>query len=540
MDAKLAANVTARPKKNAPGVYALAVGSSILVLVFTFGLRLWSLEGPPMHADEATGARILADRLDGGGYRFDPVHFHGPLLTGATAPFARAAGADGWADLTAGMVRGPTAWAGVLAAILAGLVPLAAFFRRNGGDGRERSSYRLFGGIFFTVAFAGTSPFLVYYSRRFIHEPWLVLFGVLALAALVALLRRPEWRFGLVAGVCIGLMAATRETFVIPLAAWFGAGALFFARERYARSGEPQESPPGHLRAWVRPMAALALGALAVTALAYTNLGQDPGGLGRFVQTYFVYETTPGHEKPWFYFGWLLLWPKEAAGQWWSEGGIFLLALSIYAVGRGRQRRLECFVVEAGLLQLLAFSLIPYKTPWLVSLAWAHLCIGAGLAASGWLGRRRRWPRAVVATLLLALLVGQAWQSVQAAFRLPSDARNPYAYVPTSPDLERAADWLEDLARTLPEVRESIPVVVGRDYWPLPWYLRDFPTVGYFDALPPDASQRPLLLLVRTPGGPDPLVLEATHQTLPRGLRHEVPLAVCIRRDLWTRYLSDD
>ena len=63
-------------------------------------------------------------------------------------------------------------------------------------------------------------------------------------------------------------------------------------------------------------------------------------------------------------------------------------------------------------------------------------------------------------------------------------------------DLQRMADWLDELAHDAPVLNSTPVAVVGKAYWPLPWYLRGFDKVGYYDVLPVDANHRPLLLLV--------------------------------------------
>ena len=59
----------------------------------------------------------------------------------------------------------------------------------------------------------------------------------------------------------------------------------------------------------------------------------------------------------------------------------------------------------------------------------------------------------------------------------PTDPNNPYAYAQTSEDLLRLPTRLEALTRQNPNPRIS---VVAADAWPLPWYLRKFSQVGFW------------------------------------------------------------
>ena len=133
----------------------------------------------------------------------------------------------------------------------------------------------------------------------------------------------------------------------------------------------------------------------------------------------------------------------------------------------------------------------------------------------------------------------QGAQSRRAVFPFAVDARNPYAYVPTSRDVERMADWLTDLAAAHPLLASQPLAVVGDAYWPLPWYLRRFSQVGYHATLPADAATRPVILLVSSGAAAETAPLAASHVFFPRGLRHEVLVTVAIRRDLWETIESE-
>jgi predicted membrane-bound mannosyltransferase len=64
-------------------------------------------------------------------------------------------------------------------------------------------------------------------------------------------------------------------------------------------------------------------------------------------------------------------------------------------------------------------------------------------------------------------------------FRGPVDESNPYAYAHTSDDILDLPREIEDTAR-----REGISTpriaVIASDPWPLPWYLRRFQQVGFW------------------------------------------------------------
>ena len=97
-----------------------------------------------------------------------------------------------------------------------------------------------------------------------------------------------------------------------------------------------------------------------------------------------------------------------------------------------------------------------------------------------------------------------------------------------------------------------MPVQVIRsegDFWPLPWYLRDFPRVGYFDNVPksmpaeliitePKLESRVVEYVATVPPpGERPMYqqLYRSRQADDWQLRPHVPLRVLVQRDLLDR-----
>jgi len=193
------------------------------------------------------------------------------------------------------------------------------------------------------------------------------------------------------------------------------------------------------------------------------------------------------------------------------------------------------------LVQFLIYSCIAYKTPWLMVSVWTQLILLSGYGVhvlTFWFATSRA---GLVGLILLmgGVYAFQLNQSIAAAHRFHSDARNPYAYVPTSPDVERLQTWLHKLALAEPELASKPVTVVGDQYWPLPWYLRKMPQVGYWPAPPEDVREAPLVLLV-VAAGDDPAsdfdTLTDSHEIFFRGLRHEALVAIFIRKDIWKSY----
>lgn len=501
----------------------IAVTIACWLAVFAAGvlLRFDDLAARPFHPDEATGAKITALRLESGCYQFDPTHYHGPILSLLAKPFCQVAGQEKWADMKKHTLRLLPALAGTLLV----LAPLLG--RRRWGDGS----------MLLAAAFLATSPLLVYYSRMFIHESLMALFGVLLV---LALFLRP--RHGL-PGILLGLMFVTKESIAISVIAWAAAAmVLLFENRRMVN----RQSIAAAWKEWLMPFALSVITALFVSLVIYTDWGRHLRGAADAARTFFIYEVTEGHEKPFGYYFEMLLLPRKSAGAWWWEGVLLLFAVLAYVssfgkgAADGKWRVAVRFLAYSAALHFLVYSLIAYKTPWLACLPWAHVCLLAGFGVVTW--SRWKMPWKVAVPVLAGLSI--AWQVKQtrmATGRLAADARNPYAYVPTSRDIERLLPYLERIGEAVPEIPLEPVAVIGSGYWPLPWYLRSFDHVGYWpqaDKVDGELDGFPLIIATPEPADTLAVGLSDTHTPVSRWLRSGYPISVFIRNDIWTRWIE--
>ncbi len=467
----------------------------LVILVIAGGLRFVDLGSAPFHADEAVGARITADRLEGHPYEFNPRHYHGPTLSWIAAGVAKAAGKTSFQDLDEFIVRLVPAVCGILVVLLPLLLA-----RWMGGPAALIAALLL-----------ATSPLLCQFSRVFIHEPLLAVFSGAALLSLGWWLRGGGTVAALCGGTALGLMAATKETFGIIALSWL-VGLVF------CRGLPPRQSL---LRAAGWSAAAF----LATVFVAH-------GGLREFFSTYYLYTTDIGHAKPPLYYWNLLVVPKFQAPLWWTEVGVALLALT----GAGWEWRsgnaLARVLAVSTAVQFLILSAIPYKTPWLVLVPWIQACLLAG-----WGGAvlfRQKIPAQLVAVSALLMVVAfQIHQARAAVFRFPNDARNPMAYSPTSGNVTSLGARLRALRDKSSAFRSGGIAVLGTGYWPLPWYLRGTAKAGYFKEPPPGVELFPVVIAMPESSLEAERRLSPTHKVFYNGLRSEVPVAVFVRQDVY-------
>ncbi|WOO40190.1 hypothetical protein [Rubellicoccus peritrichatus] len=504
------------------GRFAFCLG--VILILGTAGfLYLDDLGERPVHFDEATGARILADRIESGSYHFDPNHFHGPLLSMVSAPVVS-------------LLQDETTWETLSITSLRISVALLALLTVSGAFYLERFGKR--GDGLAAAAFVATSPLLAYYGTMYIHEPVFTACGLLSVISLWLFLRGPSVINAILVGIGFGLMAVTRETFVIAIFSWLIASIIWL----FSKRGDLglTEWLKGNISLYVKPLILAAVVSLVILVLGYSDFGKNSRGVFDFIQTYFAYKLVSGHEKPFYYYFQLLLWPQQLGWLWWTQIGVLLFALIgyiRYPVGAGRD---ACrFFFHGGLVYLLVFSFISYKTPWLASLGWLQICLAAGMGAAAIVRSFQGFWRVPVVTVVALVLSWQYLQSYYAIHRFSSDARNPYAYVPTSKDLERLPAWLEELQQLSGGTAEVSLAVIGREYWPLPWYLRKMDSVGYWPELPSHGGEFPIILVLPSAAEESAAALEESHTLIPRGLREEVLVMVAVRNDVWNKYMKN-
>ncbi len=144
----------------------------------------------------------------------------------------------------------------------------------------------------------------------------------------------------------------------------------------------------------------------------------------------------------------------------------------------------------------------------------------------------------LVAAALLAATGHLAWQAHRSISpRFDASHYNPFAYSYTVRDVERLASQLDELAALRPASRQMLIKVVVPNPWPLPWYLRCFEQVGYWETVPddPDAD---VILVAHTLQPELEERRQDSYQVSVRGLRRDEVLYVYVRQPLWDAYVA--
>ncbi len=500
----------------------------LAVAAGALALRLPRLALRPFHTDEAVEAYRTGILLDKGLYRYDPHEYHGPTLHYATLPFLWLSGARTFADSS------ETTYRLVPVAFSVGLILLLLVLGHDLGLAEA-----VVAGILTAI-----SPATVFYSRYYIHETLLVFFTLAAIATAWRYTTCGKLVWAILAAVSLAAMHATKETCVLA----FAAMALALAASLGWRKlwGEPRTST-APIRG--RHLAIAAAAGLAVSVVLFSSLFTSWRGPLDSILTFANYLRRSGgagmHGKPWHYYLATLAYARYGRGAWWSEGLIIGLALvGIIAAlwPRNQQSPLRRFLAFYCIILISLYSAVPYKTPWCMLGFLNALCLLAGIGAVALIRRVPTHLLKGIAALVLALLgwqlAGQAWRA-SLDRRWVADTRNPYVYAHTTFDLLEVPRRAEQLAEVHPKGRQMVIKIIcpDRDYWPLPFYLRRFPNVGYWDSPPPNPHAD---MVIASAQVADDLEAKLGPDYFPetRGLRPRVLLRIYIRRELWDAFVA--
>src|SRR5262249_52366123 len=156
----------------------------------------------------------------------------------------------------------------------------------------------------------------------------------------------------------------------------------------------------------------------------------------------------------------------------------------------------------------LAYSIIPYKTPWLMVSFLIPMAMVCGYAAeqiyrlAPAISLRVLWIGVLISCLTLcgqmARLVniekhddnsnssgyfaelGRRWN-----FKPYIDGQYGYVYAQTDRDFLFLVEAIKNHAEKFPLHNHTGIYIASPDYWPLPWYLRDYDQVEFAGHLPP-------------------------------------------------------
>ena len=551
---------------------------AVFVRFFGLGLR-------PLHHDEGVNGFFLTSLFRDGVYKYDPANYHGPTLYYLTLPFVKLFGLETL----------PVRWSVAIWGVL--IVVLAFFLRRYIGrigslfaalflalsPGMVYFSRYFIHEIFFVflalaLAVAAAffieqrkpGPFAVFWMALLLLVCFFpstlnlsaavakdneTLFWVMSVAmflieaALVFLIIRMllGWNEGrpiylFLASACVSLMFATKETAFITLGTMLIACVcvwiwprIYSAAQKLNGEFHSSELSFANFRAAFgtgSDRILILVGAAAVFiylgVLFFSSFFTYPEGVGKAFEAYAIWTKTGSKDHTqngmWAYFE----WGKQI------EAPIMILSLAGTLVALFRPR--SKFAMFAGLWAfglLAAYTLIPYKTPWLAISFLMPMCLIAGYAVNELTDLKQPAAKAIAALIAVAACVVLAYQTYVLNFVRYDDEDMAYVYAHTKREFLDMLAEIDHYAEKSGKGKDTAIQVVSPDYWPLVWYLKDHPKAFFHGRIAPADKAE---MIVAKKGDQDAEIMRryATEYEYAGsyGLRPGVDLVLLVRRDL--------
>jgi predicted membrane-bound mannosyltransferase len=427
-----------------------AFGLAFLLMIFVSAFLRWeAAQHREVHADEAENLYQLASGLDGDGYEFDAKHHHGPTLNRFLNAHASLFQERNWTHWDVSDFRVAIATVSIVTLVLILLLEGSVFV-----------------GLF-AATVAGTSMVLSYYGGYIIHETLLGCFALVVLVAAYSYAQKRHWISIVLMGCFLGLMLATKLTSLIYLFSWgiAGGGLLVHKSVRQALGFS-------HFR----DLFYMGCTAAMVAIFVYSNGFVDWEAVLDAVKSPFIYQVESGHSKPWNYFVTELLLPKVDS-PYWSHDSLLILTsviggiLCLYNCRKPHPQTIYlfgAFLFVSAITQLAIYSVISYKTPWLVLTTWLQLAMVGGIGLTCLFHAiSNQWGKGSFIVILSLAIFLQTHATYRLLTRYHSDHRNPLAYVPTSSSVRNLESFLDR------DYEGKTVNIYGKTMWPIPWYLRN-------------------------------------------------------------------
>jgi uncharacterized protein (TIGR03663 family) len=451
----------------------LFIVAAVLILLVAASLRFFVLERKALHHDESVNyafADKLADRFF---YKYNPNAYHGPFLYFAALPAYWTLGASKFS------LRVTPALFGLLAVFF-----LLLMHKTIGGKGALAAALAL-----------ALSPADIYYSRTFIHEIYLASFHAGMIWALLAYVQERKILHLLAFSAFVALCFSVKETTAISLVALLGAylGTRFFAW------GMPDsEEPSGRFRIdwgilWKQKIFVADGIAIAVSILLifYTSFLTYPHGILRFFEAYMPWLTTgfgeKAHAKPFYYF-------FEIVAKYYGPVAIPGLLTGLWALAKKDVKGVFLFLYA--MLTLIAYSAIPYKTPWCAIQVGLPFLVLGGYGISRTLDPLRvpaAWRANVIGFLVIAF-IPYLYSSVGINFYEYDKDKYKIVYVQTDRTYEDMFDLLDTMAKRS-GLGEGMPIAMIKAKNPGRFYIRNYTNVKRYTETPTTVIEQPVVLI---------------------------------------------
>ncbi len=423
-------------------------------------IRFWDLDLRPFHSDEGVNTHFLLKLYNKNVYHYNPANYHGPFLY--------------YIGLLPFYVLGINDFAFRFFPAIFGIMTVALLypFRRILG----------LAGLLTAGLFMAISPACSFFSRDTIHETYLIFFTLAVVVSFYLYYESKKIRYILFASASLAFTITVKETYILTFAVFSMSLAIVYLYEIFAVKREnclklcKDVFVSFGKECWKRKYTVI-IGIVLfifINILFYSSFFSYFKGVDGILSTLKIWTKTgtktTGHAKPFIYY-FKILYQYELP--------MLVLGICGFYYAFREKKRLAVFIASWTVLIYLCYSLIPYKTPWLILNILLPLSIMAGFFVNSITGiLKRRWHSFSFYTVYVAIFGFSLYQSVLLNFVNYDDDRSELVYVQTQRDIFNLIDTIDVLAESCG--KDMTINIVAKSYWPLPWYLRDYKNAKFW------------------------------------------------------------
>ncbi|MEJ7624067.1 MAG: glycosyltransferase family 39 protein [Pyrinomonadaceae bacterium] len=260
--------------------------------------------------------------------------------------------------------------------------------------------------------------------------------------------------------------------------------ALFLAnqrRENISTIDEPVElTPSSFTRALgtgsdrMLLIGAVAIAFIYISVLFFSSFFTYGEGVWKAIEAYAIWTKTGNKDHTMHGYLGYVKWGLKI------ESPILIISLlgALIALLKGRHR-FAMFTAFWAFGLFAAYSIIPYKTPWLALSFLLPMCIIAGYAIGELLASRNIALKTASIVLGAAGVFVLTYQTYQHNFVRYDDGDMPYVYAHTRRQFLDLVSEIERYAEKSGKGKEAVIEIISPDYWPMTWYMNDYTRAGF-------------------------------------------------------------
>jgi predicted membrane-bound mannosyltransferase len=197
------------------------------------------------------------------------------------------------------------------------------------------------------------------------------------------------------------------------------------------------------------------------------------------------------------------------------------------------RHRLAMFTALWGIGLFIAYTLIPYKTPWLALSFILPMCMSAGYALGQMIDGRNVGLKIAGVILVVTGVVMLSWETYDLSFVRYDDEEMGYVYAHTKRGFKDLLAQIEHYADKSGKGTDATIEIVSPDYWPMTWYLNDYKHADFYGQLV-DTTTAEMIVAKKDAQDAEVIKRYANHYKYVGvyPLRPGVNLILLVRRDL--------